>query len=156
MLEIERKFLIANRSLLEPLLVSGKDIEQGYVLQEKGKSCRVRIKENSAYLTLKFGDEALVRAEFEYEIPLIDGQALVERCSQKLSKTRYLVTHNNNTWEIDVFHGRLKGLILAEIELSSINQSIDLPDWIGEEVTHDPFYLNINLINLKGGIDRRF
>ena len=67
-------------------------------------------------------------------------------CSKLLEKKRYLVYQNNLCWEIDVFEGNLQGLIIAEIELKDINTPIDLPDWIAEEVTEDPSYLNINLI----------
>jgi adenylate cyclase len=67
-------------------------------------------------------------------------------CAKQLKKKRYLVYQNDLCWEIDVFEGNLQGLIIAEIELKEINTSINLPDWIAEEVTEDPSYLNINLI----------
>jgi CYTH domain-containing protein len=95
---------------------------------------------------LKFGESALVRSEFEYEIPLVEAEALLRQCSKVLSKTRFEVVVDSHVWEIDVFHGKLQGLIVAEIELSREDETFVLPDWVGKEVTADKSYLNVNLI----------
>jgi CYTH domain-containing protein len=145
MLEIERKFLIKDKSLLDPLLGQGVFIRQGYLFDALDQSLRVRIKSNKAFLTLKFGSSALIREEFEYEIPLEDAEQLWLRCTKKLSKTRYVLTILGDIWEVDVFHDRHEGLILAEIELTDQEQGFHRPPWLGLEVTNDSRYLNVNL-----------
>jgi len=108
---------------------------------------RIRLKGEKAYLTIKSGANALSRLEFEYEIPVQDAQEMTSKLDLKtLSKTRYLIPLEGFTWELDVFHGALDGLIVAEIELQSENEVFTFPNWVGKEVTHDASYLNANLI----------
>jgi adenylate cyclase len=147
MIEIERKFLIKDCIALRTILINGKQIRQGYLFTEQAKSCRVRVKGAKGFLTLKFGTDLLSRNEFEYEIPFEEACELLSQCDRVLQKTRYEIPVGNHVWEIDVFSGALDGLILAEIELSDADETIHLPSWVGEEVTHDPTYLNVNLIN---------
>lgn len=146
MIEIERKFLIKDRIALRTILINGKQIRQGYLFTEQAKSCRVRVKGAKGFLTLKFGTDLLSRNEFEYEIPFEEACELLSQCDRVLQKTRYEIPVGNHVWEIDVFSGALDGLMLAEIELSDADETIQLPSWVGEEVTHDPKYLNVNLI----------
>ena len=145
MLEIERKFLIKDLVQIRPFLVNGLSLMQGYLFDEQDKSLRVRIASNKATITMKFGVNALVREEFEYEIPMEDAESLWRLCSKKLSKTRYRLMHAGNLWEIDVFHEKNEGLVLAEIELSAPDQVFEPPFWLGEEVTDNARYLNVNL-----------
>ena len=145
MIEIERKFLVKNVDFL-PEQDAGFNIQQAYIMESNDRSLRVRIKNERAFLTLKIGKNALERLEFEYEISLVEAQAMLQCCSRVLHKKRFKVWHQNVRWEVDVFQGDLLGLYLAEVELESLDQNIDLPDWVGEEVTHDPQYLNVNLI----------
>jgi adenylate cyclase len=147
MIEIERKFLIKDGDALGAKLINGKQIRQGYLFTEQAKSCRVRVKGAKGFLTLKFGTDLLSRTEFEYEIPFEEACELLTCCDKVLQKTRYEIPAGDHVWEIDVFSGALDGLILAEIELTDADETIQLPSWIGEEVTHDPTYLNVNLIN---------
>lgn len=147
MIEIERKFLINDGAELRSQLVNGKTIQQGYLFSEHTKSCRVRVKGTKGFLTLKFGTDLLSRSEFEYQIPFEEACELLTHCDKILQKTRYEIPAGKHVWEIDVFSGALEGLVLAEIELSDANETIDFPSWIAEEVTHDPTYLNVNLIN---------
>ncbi|NBO59815.1 MAG: CYTH domain-containing protein [Flavobacteriia bacterium] len=145
MIEIERKFLVKNVDFLTEQ-DAGFNIQQAYIMESNDRSLRVRIKNERAFLTLKIGKNALERLEFEYEISLVEAQAMLQCCSRVLHKKRFKVWHQNVRWEVDVFQGDLLGLYLAEVELESLDQNIDLPDWVGEEVTHDPQYLNVNLI----------
>ena len=147
MIEIERKFLIKEPIVLLAKLINGNQIHQGYLFTENAKSCRVRMKGAKGFLTLKFGTDLLSRNEFEYEIPFEEACELLTCCDKVLQKTRYEIPAGGHVWEIDVFSGALDGLILAEIELTDADETIQLPSWIGEEVTHDPTYLNVNLIN---------
>jgi CYTH domain-containing protein len=147
MTEIERKYLIGNLDILRPLLVSGKAIKQGYLFATSEKSCRIRIKGDRGFLTIKIGESALVRSEYEYEIPINDAESLLQTCPRVLSKCRYELPVEGHTWEIDVFEGKLEGLVVAEIELTDVDERFLLPPWVGEEVTSDPSYLNVNLIN---------
>lgn len=147
MQEIERKFLVHNELLPELSTFQSFAIAQAYLQNEKSQSVRVRLKGEKAYLTIKSGANALSRLEFEYEIPVQDAQEMMSKLDLKtLSKTRYLIPYEGFTWELDVFHGALDGMIVAEIELQSENETFSLPNWVGEEVTHDASYLNANLI----------
>jgi CYTH domain-containing protein len=146
MIEIERKFLVNNLSFLSEKVPSFT-IKQAYILASNDRSLRVRIKDQRAFLTLKIGESAIQRAEFEYEISVAEADEMMKFCSRVLRKIRYVVWYNNVRWEVDVFQGSLLGLCLAEVELESTDQKIELPDWVGQEVTHDPQYLNVNLIN---------
>jgi adenylate cyclase len=147
MIEIERKFLINDGAGLRTQLLNGKTIQQGYLFSEHSKSCRVRVKGTKGFLTLKFGTDLLSRSEFEYQIPFEEACELLTHCDKILQKTRYEIPAGKHVWEIDVFSGALEGLVLAEIELSDADETIEFPSWIGAEVTHDPTYLNVNLIN---------
>lgn len=149
MKEIERKFLVEISELEFIQSHKGIVIKQAYIQNEKESTVRIRIKGEKAYLTIKIGKETLSRDEFEYQIPLEDVQAIMELMNLKvLSKTRYELMFGNHLWEVDVFEGKLKGLILAEIELISENEFFDKPAWLGKEVTDDPRYLNAKLIEL--------
>ena len=143
-IEIERKFLVRNNYWQEKA-ETGLPCRQGYLCAEHGKTVRVRTLGARAFLTIKGKTHGLSRAEFEYEIPVDDAEALLQMCDQRIEKTRYLVPHENHTWEVDVFEGENKGLILAEIELKSEDETFILPDWIGDEVSGDPRYYNAQL-----------
>lgn len=147
--EIERKFLVASNSWRASVARSMK-LEQGYLAQSGGVSVRVRIRDEAeALLTLKSGGRGLVRTEYEYAIPVADARELLTLCTPHiLIKRRHLVPVADLTWELDVFEGRHAGLVLAEIELDSADRPIDLPAWVGKEVTGDPRYYNAVLAAL--------
>jgi len=142
--EIERKYLVKKEKLNLP--EQGKKLVQGYLWSDPNKSLRIRIADTQAFLTIKSGNDILKRAEFEYEIPLYDAKELLQMCDAKIEKTRYLIPQDNLTWEIDVFDGANRGLIVAEVELSNENEEINLPNWIDKEVSQDSRYLNVSLI----------
>ncbi len=86
------------------------------------------------------------RAEYEYEIPVSHAEELLKICDGPvLEKIRYVVGCNGLIWEVDEFLGENEGLVVAEVELRSEDQSFDRPDWVGQEVTTDPRYFNSNL-----------
>lgn len=147
--EIERKFLVVSDSWRAGVTRSMK-LEQGYLAQSGGVSVRVRVRdETEAFLTLKSGGPGLVRSEYEYAIPVADARELLTLCTPHiLAKRRHLVPSADLTWEVDVFEGRHAGLVLAEIELDAADRVVDLPGWIGEEVTGDPRYYNAVLAAL--------
>lgn len=149
MQEIERKYLV-NESLWNQLVKpQPKKIVQGYLSNSDSLTTRVRIKNEKGYLTLKGKTVGITRSEFEYEIPLTDAQSLLDTFASKvLEKERYEITVGTHLWEVDVFHGKLAPLILAEIELSDEHETFELPEWVTEEVSHDASYYNVNLIKL--------
>ena len=141
MVEIERKFLI-NTKLWKPK-GTGIKIRQGYLSVDPERVVRVRVADENAYITIKGKPKGIVRAELEYEIPKNEAEVLLKMCLDfPIEKTRFKESIGKMTWEIDVFEGENKGLVLAEIELSDENQKFDLPDWIGEEVSLDSRYYN--------------
>lgn len=151
--EIERKFLVRDRRILDGR--KGEHIVQGYVAKESGAmSTRVRVCADRGYLTLKGPRQGIARDEFEYPIPVEDAWYLLsEYCGNRIiEKTRYVVEHGGHAFEIDVFEGRLAGLIVAEVELSHETQLFALPPWIGEEVTADRCYGNFILAQFEGPV----
>lgn len=145
-IEIERKFLVKGNEWRS--LATGQIYCQGYILAESGRTVRVRIVGNQGYLTIKGpGNLSGARPEFEYPIPVEDAQEMLETLCSKpfIEKTRHKIFIGELIWEVDEFHGENKGLILAEVELKTENQSIKIPDWIGQEVTRDYRYFNAYL-----------
>jgi CYTH domain-containing protein len=145
-LEIERKFLVKDDRWRQE--ATGTPYCQAYILtQQPGKTVRIRTVGDHAFLTLKGKTDGYTRLEFEYEIPLADGQLMLDKLcdSPKISKIRYKVPFKGLIWEIDEFLGDNQGLILAEVELQQADQPLAKPDWIGKEVTADLRYYNSNL-----------
>lgn len=144
--EIERKFTV-DTDKWKPG-DGGMRVRQGYLPISGRTTVRVRITGDDAWLTIKGENKGAVRSEFEYSIPLRDAhQILDELCERPfIEKIRYAVNYAGATWEVDVFEKENAGLIIAEIELISENQEIELPPWVAAEVTHDPKYYNANLI----------
>ena len=141
--EIERKFLVKEGWQPTGESVS---IKQGYLPGTGPMLVRIRLEDQRALLTLKGRTEGVTRSEYEYEIPVQDAQELLLRCRKKeVEKTRYFVIHGDYTWEVDVFAGANKGLVVAELELSDENEDFDRPDWLGAEVSSDARYYNSNL-----------
>ena len=148
MQEIERKFTVNKELWAKVNKPLPQLIQQSYLSQNKECTVRVRIKGKKGFLTIKGETKNISRAEFEYEIPLIDAQSMIEQFSEKtLSKNRYEIKVGNHTWEVDEFHGKLSGLIIAEIELKAENEEFELPIWVIEDVSTNPRFYNSNLIN---------
>ena len=146
MKEIERKFLVANDAWKQAKCIGQRELKQAYLLRGSDRSVRIRVTDNMAFFTIKLGT-GLTRSEFEYEIPQDEANDMIaEAALPCLHKTRYYIQNGCDTWELDVFHGPLEGLLVAELELSDEGQYFDKPNWLGEEVTFDPAYLNSNLI----------
>ena len=146
--EIERKFLVRSDAFMAQA-TTHYEIMQGYLCKEPGKTIRVRIRDTRAFLTIKSSRlrEGLAKFEWEREIDLADARELMQICLPgAISKTRYIIpTNNDRKWEVDVFHGRLGGLVLAELELEDEHETFDRPEWLGEEVTGQPQYYNANM-----------
>lgn len=119
-------------------------VRQVYLNQRDDLSVRVRSIGNDYFLTLKAGVSSGTRQEFEWPIPAEDGAAIIERLAARppIEKTRHYVRDRGRLWEVDVFEGENRGLIIAETELHSIDEPLDLPGWIGPEVTDDPRLTN--------------
>ncbi len=144
--EIERKYLVKGDSW--KALARGVMYRQGYLSTVKERVVRVRTIDDKGYLTIKGISKGISRLEFEYEIPLEDANKMLDELCERplIEKARYKIEYGGLVWEVDEFFGDNEGLILAEVELSDENQHIELPDWIGEEVSGDPRYFNSNLI----------
>lgn len=144
MIEIERKFL-TNSSDFTKLAKNQYIIKQGYLNSDAERTVRVRIKNDKGYLTIK-GKSNLSgtsRFEWEKEIPLSDALALLALCEDYIiEKTRYLIDYKNHTFEVDIFQGANEGLILAEIELETEEETFEKPNWLGKEVTGELQYYN--------------
>jgi len=149
--EIERKFLVAGEGWRAGN--PGVDVRQGFLCAaEDGPTVRVRSVsgagiEPRGVVTIKGPTRGISRAEYEYEIPVAEADAMLESlCVGTLvRKTRYRIPHAGLVWEVDVFHADNAGLLLAEVELDDPDQPVVLPDWVGEEVSRDPRYFNAYL-----------
>ncbi len=142
-IEIERKFLVVGDGWRGE---GGIRLRQGYLNRDPERTVRVRIAGGRAFLAIKGLTRGAVRSEFEYEIPPREAEALLNLCEGAvLEKTRHVVPFGGFRWEIDEFHGRHAGLVLAEIELSHPDEAFPRPPWLGREVTGDPRYFNSTL-----------
>ena len=144
--EIERKFLVTGD--FSSHITRSERIVQGYICSERGKTVRVRIRGEQGYLTIKGPSDAkgLSRYEFECPLSLTDAEQLFQLCEPNaIDKVRHLVPVGRHVWEVDVFHGANEGLVVAEVELSAEDESFELPDWAGLEVTGDRRYYNSEL-----------
>jgi adenylate cyclase len=149
MLEIERKFLVTSTSFKEEAFTQNK-IKQGYLSSDPERTVRVRIKGDNGFLTIKgiTNDTGLSRFEWEKEIPIEEAEALLLLCeSGVIDKTRFEIKKGKHIFEVDEFYGENEGLVMAEIELASENESFEKPIWLGQEVTNDKRYYNSYLSN---------
>jgi adenylate cyclase len=144
--EIERKFLLKDDSWRS--LAKGKRYRQGYLNSTKERIVRIRTIDDKGFLTIKGMNIGFTRAEFEYDIPIAEAEAMLNDLCEKplIEKKRYKIESSGLIWEVDEFFGENQGLTMAEVELKSEDQSFEKPAWIGEEVTGDPKYFNSNLI----------
>lgn len=142
--EIERKFLVVGTAFKEEAYDSQR-IVQGYICSAPGKTVRVRIRGEQAFLTIKgpTDEKGLSRYEFEQSIPSDDAAELMKLCEPGvIDKVRYLVKAGAHTFEVDVFHGENEGLVLAEVELQSEDEPFEKPLWLSKEVSGDRKYYN--------------
>ena len=146
-IEIERKYLVKYNlwdALAKP---KGEYYRQGYIVNEMFKTVRVRATENQGFITIKGKtDNPAVKPEYEYQIPKSEAIELLDSFTENnIEKIRYKIEYQGKTWEIDLFYGDNEGLIVAEIELDSMEESYQIPEWIDREVTHESKYFNSNL-----------
>ena len=147
--EIERKYLVTS-DCYKQMAVARYHIRQGYISREKTGTVRIRIADDKAYITIKGKPAAghFARYEWEKEIDIYDAEELIKLCQGTIiDKTRWIVpaVEKGLKWEIDEFHDKYEGLVVAEIELADEEQSFELPAFIGTEVTDDPKYYNANM-----------
>ncbi|MDR2861475.1 MAG: CYTH domain-containing protein [Syntrophobacterales bacterium] len=144
--EIERKFLVISDGWKKGN-PPGCFYRQGYLSADLHSVIRVRTSAGRGWITIKKKKGNLARWEYEYEIPLNDAREMMDELCRKplIEKVRYRIICKDRTWEIDVFSGANQGLVVAEIELDAEDGIFAKPPWLGEEVTHDPRYLNVNL-----------
>ena len=150
MIEKEIKFKVKSKKFIS---LSHKviNIKQGYLSKDNNLSIRIRISDKKSFLCIKgpSSESGISRFEFEKEISLIEGKKLLKLCLPRIiSKKRYLMDYEKQLFEIDVFEGFLKCLIIAEIELNSESQKVYLPDWVGKEVTGVKSFYNSQLSKL--------
>ena len=145
-LEIERKFLVCGD--FKSMATSQIRIKQGYICSQKGRTVRVRLTDQKAYLTIKgpSRDGGLSRYEFEKEITYDEGLSLFSLCEPgAIDKVRWIVPYAGHTFEVDEFFGDNEGLIMAEVELASSDEVFEKPSFLGQEVTVDRRYYNSSL-----------
>ena len=146
-IEIERKFLVIQEQWEQLEKPVGEFYRQGYLLTDPQKTIRVRQTSDKGFLTIKGISVGATRAEYEYEIPFEEAKELLDQFSiAELSKVRFKIAIENHIWEVDVFSGKNEGLIVAEIELKSEDETFDIPNWIDREVTAEEEYYNSNLV----------
>ncbi len=144
--EIERKFLVLSDGW-KGAATGSKSLQQGYLSSNAKATVRVRTRDDDeAVVTIKGAVRGMSRTEFEYDVPVADArEMLVMAEPHVVKKRRHIVPFAGLTWEVDVFEGRHAGLVIAEVELDSEDQHVELPDWVGAEVTDDDRYYNASL-----------
>lgn len=145
-IEIERKYLVRNDGW-QCAAAEGRHFEQFYLTSASPASVRVRIEDGQrAWLTVKSGAGGISRNEFEYAIPVADALAMLPLAvGTKIAKVRFDVPNSGHRWEVDVFSADNEGLVIAEIELHSVDEQFEIPSWVGPEVTHDRRYYSASL-----------
>ncbi|MEL4308832.1 CYTH domain-containing protein [Joostella sp. CR20] len=147
MIEIERKFLVASDEFKKE--ASKKErIVQGFLNKDPERTVRVRIKGEKGYITVKgiSNETGTSRFEWEKEITTNEAESLLNICEKGIiDKYRYEVIVGKHTFEVDEFFGDNQGLIIAEVELSSEEETFEKPKWLAEEVTGNPAYYNSQL-----------
>ncbi|MBP5427509.1 MAG: CYTH domain-containing protein [Clostridiales bacterium] len=144
--EIERKFLVLDATILNGR--KGTLYRQAYIAATSHAVVRVRTVGDSAYITVKSKNEGIKRLEYEYSIPKQHAVEMMDRLCEGLlvEKKRYSIFYHGHEWVVDSFIGANEGLIIAEIELENEEELFDIPEWVGDEVTYDDRYYNVNLI----------
>lgn len=144
-IEIEHKYIVINDSYKEMARTS-VEIKQGYLNRSPDRTVRIRTLGDKGFLTVKGRNHGDIRLEFEYEIPFEDARQILELAEPGIvEKTRYYVDFESHTWEVDEFHGNLKGVVLAEVELPASDINYNKPPFIGQDITGDPKYYNSQL-----------
>lgn len=149
-MEIEHKYLVTGDSYRWEAYQKC-EIQQGFLSRDPERTVRVRIRDDKAFITIKGKGKGAAHPEFEYDVPVVEAEQMMALCEPPvIVKTRYLVMHEGNRWEVDEFHGDLQGLVIAELEVPSEEYTFPLPPFVGMEVTGDPRYYNSQLgINLS-------
>ncbi|HSH42271.1 MAG TPA: CYTH domain-containing protein [Arenicellales bacterium] len=144
--EIERKYLVVD-DRWRTSVVRRRRLEQGYLALTDDCAVRVRLNGDSAQLNIKNATLDIERQEYEYPVPPSDAREMLDTlgAGRTVIKTRHWVEHRGDTWEVDVFEGDNRGLVLAEIELEQRDQHFPTPAWVGVEVSGDARYLNSSL-----------
>lgn len=145
--EIERKFLVKGE--YKHMAQAQHHMVQGYICSTGGRTVRVRIADDKAYLTIKgpSANNGLTRYEWEHEIPVSEARELMGLCEPgMIEKTRYLIPFGNHVFEVDEFFGDNSGLVVAEVELRQENEPFERPPFLGQEVTGDRRYYNSSLM----------
>lgn len=146
-LEIERKFLVKPDFWQAAASHEQQYMRQAYICDDESKTIRVRTAGDKAYLTIKGRARGISRQEFEYPIPVAEGNELINTlATATVEKIRHYVYYEQKLWEVDEFKGLNEGLWVAELELASETETFALPPWAGAEVTHDRRYLNSQLV----------
>lgn len=145
--EIERKFLVKDDSWWSAVSHSTQ-IRQAYLGPVSKASVRIRLEGDKANINIKSATLGMERMEYEYPIPKHEALEMLDNLCDRpqIAKNRHRVEYAGHTWEIDEFFGDNLGLIVAEIELESVDQVFDMPQWVGKEVTDDKRYYNVNLV----------
>lgn len=145
--ETERKFLVKGE--FRHLAVKTINITQAYLSIDPDKTIRIRITDDKAYITIKGrpAGNSISRSEWEFPVSITDATEMLSLCIKgRIVKTRHIIPAGKHFFEVDVFHEKNDGLVIAEIELSSDDEKFEIPEWLGEEVTGNPYYYNANLL----------
>jgi len=154
-IEIERKFLLQNddwraHAARSARMVQGYLIDAGLINSDLGVRCslRVRIAGDEAWLNIKSSDLGIARTEYDYAIPVADAEKMLrEFCNGVVEKTRHYVPVQGFTFEVDEFHGENDGLVVAELELETVESAFPTPAWLGKDVSGARRYYNLNLLH---------
>lgn len=146
--EIERKFLVVNDDWRQQVEHS-IDMAQGYLGSGPLCSIRVRLSGDKANLNIKSATLGISRQEYDYPIPADDAHEILSTLASGalIEKTRHIVHVGSHQWEIDEFAGDNAGLIVAEVELSHADETFEKPGWAGDDVSDDPRYYNVCLVD---------
>ena len=134
-IEVERRFLIKNNDW-EKLINRKSEIIQGYLSSNSEKwIVRIRSEDNSYKLTIKKHIIMAKNLEFEFDIPKIDGETIISQLKNLIIKERFYLIYSGKEWIIDRFKDKNFPLEIAEVELKTIDEQINLPNFLSTEIT---------------------
>ena len=146
-IEIERRFLIKNNDW-EKFISHKTNIIQGYLSSySEYWIVRIRSEDNLFKLTLKKHITKSKNFEFEYEIPKKEGEIIISEIKNPIIKERFYLCFKGKEWLIDRFKGKNFPLEIAEVELKTIDEQIDIPSFLSTEITGLKKFSNFELSN---------
>ena len=135
-IEIERRFIVKGDKW-KSFVTKSINFKQGYLSTNFDEwITRIRIIDDTkSEITLKSRETSIRNIEFSYPIPFKDSLSIWKKISKKIIKNRYILSYGPGEWIVDCFIDKNHPLVIAEVELNSENEYVEIPNWCEKEIT---------------------